>query len=137
MRTDLCLLISTTWCISTLTKLLSLVRLINISSSSGFICLQYFKLLEIIKNNPSSPLLPWPFWMKKAIKLKKRKGKKQNISVAFQIFMTESGSVYSTACCFSNDPLFCFISSNTFIFRSAKAYTLYLSRYMHQFPEIK
>lgn len=74
MMTDLCLLISTTWCINALTILAKSPKANKHFLIPGFICLQYFKLLEIINNNPSSPLFPWPFRMKRAIKfLKKRK----------------------------------------------------------------
>lgn len=66
-------------------NLQNLSRLINIYSFLGFICLHYFKLLEIIKDNPSSSIPSWPFWMRTAIK--------EN-TAAFQIFMTMSGWLF-------------------------------------------
>lgn len=100
---------------SVTTKLLqSLWRLTNIFSFLGFICLHYFKLLEIIKGNCSSSISSWPFWMRTAIK--------EN-TAAFQIFMTVSGWLFlQQLASFLMIPLsvclVVFFSSNPLVFRS-------------------
>lgn len=130
MMTDLCLLISTTWCINSLTILAKSPKANKHFLIPGFICLQYFKLLEIINNNSSSPLLPWPFRMKRAIKLKKKKGKHLYIISSSYECLVHS---FPIASCFPNDPFFLFYFLKSIYFQVYKSiYSFGLSR--HNIP---